>query len=80
MLQWLSNITPEILTSLLHCLEVTCLLSSLREREPKGLSPKGLTFPQMHMAGQEKSGCFITSATNHICRLRDCGTLMIFPA
>lgn len=26
--------------------------------EPKGLSPKGLTFPEMHMAVQEKGGCF----------------------
>lgn len=71
MLQWPHNVTPEILTSLSACLERTCLLSSLVEREPKGLNPKGLTFPGMHMAGQEKGGCFITSATNNICRLRD---------
>lgn len=67
MLQWLHNITPEILTSLSACLEGTCLLSSSVEREPKGLNAKGLTFPEMHTAGQERGGCFITSATNHIC-------------
>lgn len=58
---------PEILTSLLRCLEGTYLLSSLVEGEPKGLNGKELTFPEMHMAGQEKGGCFMISATNHIC-------------
>lgn len=62
MFQCLHNIIPEILTSLLCCLEGTCLLSSLVGREPKGL-----TFSDMHMAGQEKGGCFIASATNQIC-------------
>lgn len=66
MLQWLHNITPEILTSLSACLEGTCLLSSLEEREHKGLNAEG-PIPRDAMAGQEKGGCFITSATNHIC-------------
>lgn len=71
MLQWLHNITPEILTSLSACLEGTCLLSSLEEWEHEGLNAEGLNaegpIPRDAMAGQENGGCFITSATNHIC-------------